>query len=91
MEIVFLKRALQEKVYRQKSGNKTMQNRITRLLKAIIENPYEGIGKPEKLKGNYSGYYSGYYSRRITQEHRIVYRVVEVEEKIIVVSIRYHY
>ncbi|MEU2013961.1 Txe/YoeB family addiction module toxin [Nocardia sp. NPDC019302] len=43
------------------------------LIKAIMAEPFEGIGKPEPLKHDLAGY----WSRRITQEHRIVYRVVD--------------
>lgn len=37
----------------------------------MIDGPNEGIGKPEKLLGNYTGC----YSRRITHEHRLVYKI----------------
>ena len=45
--------------------------KVEKLLDAIQENPYKGIGKPEPLKHNLSGA----WSRRITQEHRLVYEV----------------
>ncbi len=67
------------------SGNVAVQNRISLLLEAIRQNPFEGIGRPEKLKYDLTGY----YSRRITQEHRLVYRVVE--DRIFITSCRYHY
>ncbi len=47
--------------------------------------PYEGLGKPEQLKGNYSGF----WSRRINQEHRIVYEVIN--ESIVIISLYGHY
>jgi toxin YoeB len=59
--------------------------KIAELFIAISKNPFEGIGKPELLKGNLTGY----WSRRINGEHRIVYAVDN--EKIIIISCRYHY
>lgn len=47
--------------------------RIKKLLLNISETPYEGIGKPEPLRFELSGW----WSRRIDNEHRLVYRVVE--------------
>lgn len=61
-------------------------NRIGELLKSISrEGTLKGIGKPERLKGNYLGW----YSRRIDREHRLVYRMNE--GAIDVLSCRYHY
>lgn len=59
--------------------------KIAELFIAISKNPFEGIGKPELLKGNLTGY----WSRRINEEHRIVYAVDQ--EKIVVISCRYYY
>jgi toxin YoeB len=61
--------------------------RVNELLKDIKRNPYDsnGLGKPEKLKGNYSGY----LSRRITLEHRLVYKIVN--NLIVVAQCRFHY
>jgi toxin YoeB len=87
LEVVFTTRALKERQYWKKSGNKAVQKRISGLLNAILENPYTGIGKPEPLRENLSGY----WSRRITQEHRIVYKIDEEKDTLIVVSIRFHY
>ncbi len=53
--------------------DRTVLKKINVLIKAILQDPFEGIGKPEPLKHDLAGY----WSRRITQEHRIVYRVVE--------------
>ncbi len=60
-------------------------NRIGRLVKAIEDDPFRGIGKPEPLRGELSGY----WSRRITQEHRLVYKVTG--KTVYVISCRYHY
>ena len=72
MEIDFLDKALDDIEFWNKTGNKTMQARISKLLGSISKTPYSGIGKPEPLKHQLSGY----WSRRITDEHRLVYTVV---------------
>nr|WP_284500880.1 Txe/YoeB family addiction module toxin [Bowdeniella massiliensis] len=59
--------------------------RINLLIQDISRNGNEGIGKPEALKHGLSGY----WSRRITEEHRLVYKVVGDEIRI--ASCRYHY
>lgn len=66
--------------------DKKIFKKINQLIKSINrEGAMSGIGKPEKLVGNYSGY----YSRRITQEHRLVYIIDQ--EKITIISCKYHY
>jgi toxin YoeB len=55
------------------------------LIKDAMRSPFEGIGKPEPLKANLSGW----WSRRITGEHRLVYRVHK--DRFIVMTCRYHY
>lgn len=59
--------------------------RVYTPLQSILQTPFEGIGKPEALKSNYSGY----WSRRITDEHRIVYKVEP--DRIIVFKLKGHY
>ncbi len=59
--------------------------RVIALVKAVLHNPYDGIGKPERLKG----LGSGAWSRRITQEHRLVYLVFE--DRVVFIMARYHY
>jgi len=59
--------------------------RICILLKDTKRNPFEGIGKPEPLKHNYSGY----WSRRIDKVHRLVYKVTD--DDIVVISCKNHY
>ena len=67
--------------------DKKILKRINLLLADIKRNPHDknGIGKPERLKENYSGY----LSRRITAEHRLVYKVLD--GLIIVAQCRFHY
>ena len=62
-----------------------VHERIRRLIKETAEHPFEGIGKPEPLRHELAGY----WSRRITDEHRLVYKVTD--EAIIIGSCRYHY
>ena len=66
-------------------NDKAGLKRINLLIKAIKREPFEGVGKPEALKHNMSGL----WSRRVTAEHRLVYRVDDGE--ICVISCRYHY
>jgi len=65
--------------------NKNIHKKIIELLEATVRNPFEGIGKPELLKGDKKAY----CSRRITDEHRLVYQVTD--EEIFVVSCKFHY
>lgn len=71
-------------LYWQQEDRKIL-GRINTLLKDIDRNGYVGIGKPEPLKHEFSAY----WSRRITEEHRLVYRIQG--ETIIIVSCRKHY
>ena len=73
--------------YWKKSGNKAIMNRISALLKDIIEHPYTGIGKPEPLKYDLAGK----WSRRINSEHRLIYSVNENIITVYVFSMRNHY
>nr|VFK34745.1 MAG: toxin YoeB [Candidatus Kentron sp. MB]VFK76920.1 MAG: toxin YoeB [Candidatus Kentron sp. MB] len=59
--------------------------KILHLVDNALLTPFSGIGKPEPLKH----IYSGAWSRRIDQEHRLVYKVVN--DELIVLSCRYHY
>jgi toxin YoeB len=66
-----------------------MVSKINELIKAIKREPFKGIGKPELLKGDLAGW----WSRRITGEHRIVYRVSgkAPEQALEIAACRYHY
>ena len=87
MEIVLLEQAQKDRDYWKESGNKTIMNRITALLKDIVEHPYTGIGKPEPLKYDLVGK----WSRRINSEHRLIYSVNEDIVTVYVFAMRYHY
>ena len=69
----------------QKTRNEPVLARIRALLASIQATPYSGIGKPEALRYKLSGC----WSRRITREHRLVYRVND--NRIEVLSLRLHY
>jgi len=64
--------------------------KIKDLIKAIRQDPFRGLGKPEPLKYDLKGY----WSRRITGEHRIVYKVSGtrgVDQKCLIIQCRFHY
>ena len=84
MSLSFSKEGWEQYLYWQ-SHDKAVLKKINRLLKDIQRQPFEGIGKPEPLKNNLSGF----WSRRITDEHRLVYRVET--DRIEVIQCRYHY
>ena len=65
--------------------DKKILKRINQLVKDIGRSPFEGIGKPEPLKGNLTGL----WSRRIDAEHRLVYAVED--ERVLIFSCRGHY
>ena len=65
--------------------NSTLVNRIKTLIRDIDRDPFKGIGKPEPLRGNWSGF----WSRRIDQEHRLIYKVTETQ--ILIVKCKDHY
>jgi toxin YoeB len=70
--LVFHDRAWQDYLHWQ-STDRRMLERINGLIKACGRDPFEGIGKPEPLRGDLAGW----WSRRIDQEHRFVYRVAD--------------
>lgn len=84
MKIAFLEDAWTDYLYWQSQDKKTLK-RINLLIKDIQRNPFDGIGKPEPLKFDFSGL----WSRRINQEHRLIYQVQE--DEIIIIQCRYHY
>jgi toxin YoeB len=85
MEVIFLPQALEDLDFWKRSGNTSVLKKVRALVEVIQETPFEGIGKPEALKHNYSGW----WSRRISNEHRLVYRVNE--NQIIIAQLRFHY
>ncbi len=85
MEIVFSPLALEQLQYWKRSGNKKVVEKIKVLLEEIQVTPFEGTGKPEALKHKLNGY----WSRRITSEHRLIYKVED--NTLFIAQLRYHY
>lgn len=85
MEIVLEAAALEDLDHWKNTNNDQVLRKIRQLLENIQQTPFEGIGKPEALKHELAGK----WSRRITSEHRLVYKVEE--DKIRVYQLRYHY
>ncbi|MEP6466436.1 MAG: Txe/YoeB family addiction module toxin [Parafilimonas sp.] len=65
--------------------DKQMVERIKLLIRDIDRDLFKGIGKPEPLKNEWAGY----WSRRITQEHRLIYKITK--EQILIVKCKGHY
>lgn len=84
MNFVFAPEAWEDYLFWQET-DKQVVKRIHQLIKDISRSPFTGIGKPEPLRHALSGY----WSRRITQEHRMVYRVEQ--QNLIIAQLRYHY
>lgn len=84
MKLIFSEEAWEDYLYWQQADKKTLK-RINLLIREIQRTPCGGIGKPEPLKHGLSGY----WSRRITDEHRIVYK--SEEDAVLIAQLRYHY
>lgn len=69
--------------------DKSFLKKVNSLIKSAQRTPFEGLGKPEPLKGDLSGW----WSRRITGDHRLVYRIqgVGTDQVIEIAACRYHY
>lgn len=84
MDISFTPQGWEDYQYWQNTDKKILR-RIHELMRDILRSPTEGIGKPEPLKYGLSGC----WSRRITEEHRIVYRITG--SGVVFMQLRYHY
>lgn len=84
MKLVFAEAAWEDYLYWQKQDRK-MVDRINKLIRDIQREPFSGVGKPEALKHALAGF----WSRRITDEHRMVYRVSG--EELQIAQLRFHY
>jgi len=85
MEVVYKDKAIEDIMFWKKSGQKTTQNRISRLIEDILQHPFTGLGKPEALKYELSGL----WSREIDKGNRLIYEVID--QQIHVVSMYGHY
>ena len=70
MRIIWFEEAWEDYIYWQKQDKKTVK-RINQFLQDAVRSGYTGIGKPEPLKGEFSGF----WSRRIDETNRFVYRI----------------
>lgn len=84
MKLVFADAAWEDYLYWQQQDRK-MLGRINKLILETQREPFAGIGKPEPLKHALAGY----WSRRITDEHRMVYKVER--DSLFLAQLRYHY
>jgi len=84
MNLVFSPQAWEDYQHRLQTDKK-MIRRINELIKDTVRNHYEGIGKPEPLKHTLAGF----WSRRITDEHRLVYRIAA--RNLEIAQLRFHY
>ena len=84
MKLVWDEDAWDDYLYWQTQDRKVLK-RINNLLEDIQRNGNDGIGKPEALKHGFHGF----WSRRITDEHRLVYKITSTE--ILIAQCRYHY
>lgn len=81
---IFTEDAWKDYLYWQTQDKKTLK-RINQLLQDISRNKFDGIGKPEPLKGDLSGF----WSRRIDETNRVVYRITD--ESVEIIQCRGHY
>jgi toxin YoeB len=84
VKLVFSENAWEDYLYWQATDAKLLA-RLNGLIKECARTPFTGTGKPEPLRGALSGW----WSRRLTQEHRLVYRVAG--EALHIAQCRYHY
>lgn len=84
MKLIFSQHAWDDCLYWQRTDRKIIQ-RINRLIRECQGAAFEGMGKPEPLKHGMAGY----WSRRITDEHRMVYKIEA--DALLIAQLRYHY
>lgn len=88
MKLVFSSAAWADYLFLQQN-DKAALGRVNELIKDTMRSPFAGIGKPEPLVGDLKGW----WSRRITREHRLVYRVTGsgAAQALEIASCRFHY
>ena len=84
MKLIFADQAWEDYVHWQQQ-DKRIVKRINELIDDTMRSPFSGIGKPEPLKHALAGY----WSRRITDEHRMVYK--PEKDALLLAQLRYHY
>lgn len=83
MKLVFAEQAWEDHLHWQATDRKLLK-RINALIRETTRTPFAGTGKPEALKHALAGY----WSRRITDEHRLVYKVEG--DALWIAQLRYH-
>jgi toxin YoeB len=88
LKLVFAEPAWEDYLHWQENDRQALM-RVNKLLEECRRSPFRGMGKPEPLKGEYSGW----WSRPITEEHRLVYRVsgAAPDQALEIAQCRYHY
>jgi toxin YoeB len=89
IKLLWSENAWEDYLYWQDSDRDVLR-RINALLHDITRSPFKGIGKPEPLRGDLAGW----WSRRITGDHRIIYRALggnDRDRRIEIAACRYHY
>jgi toxin YoeB len=88
MRLLFTEAAWSDYQYWVEHDRDTL-DKVNRLIRDVQRSPFQGLGKPEPLKGSLQGW----WSRRITGEHRLVYRVEGSggEQRLVVAQCRFHY
>jgi toxin YoeB len=84
MNLLFSPNAWEDYLHWQQT-DKAVVKRIHLIIKDVLRTPCTGIGKPEPLRH----VLAGCWSRRITDEHRLVYRVTDTAVELL--QLRYHY
>lgn len=84
MRLIFAPEAWEDYLYWQETDKRAIR-RIHDLIKDTTRSPFSGIGKPEPLR--YA--LAGFWSRRITDEHRMVYKIEKTD--LLIAQLRYHY
>ena len=84
MRILSSTHAWEDYLYWQATDKKVLK-RIHEVIKDTLRSPFSGLGKPEPLRHALSGF----WSRRLTDEHRMVYRVEDAD--LLIAQLRYHY
>ena len=87
MKLAWLEQGWED--YLSWQNDKRMMKRINNLIRDTLRSPFEGVAKPEPLKGELAGW----WSRRIDDEHRLVYRVTSTGDgqQLEIAQCRYHY
>ena len=84
MKLVFQEEGWEDYLYWQTQDRKTLR-KINTLIKECLRTPFTGTGKPEPLRGEFSGW----WSRRIDETNRLVYRATD--DGLLIGQCRYHY